>query len=110
MLFNFRNVLGHGREVLARHVAGAAVSGGFREDFSGSYRVVEDYLRKEKLVTRRFVQAHSEFVFLSDPIADHFFGLATSLPEAVLSSLPEEEEGPCRKALEYTEGDPDGER
>jgi len=45
VLFHFRNVLGHGREVSARHIAGGSVKGGFREDFSGSYRVVENYLR-----------------------------------------------------------------
>ena len=100
VLFNFRNVLGHGREVSARHFAGGSVKGGFREDFSGSYRVVEDYLRKKKLLDRRFVDAPSDYLFLSDPIADHFWVLAKALPAAVAYSLPEKEQNACRKALE----------
>ena len=100
VLFNFRNVLGHGREVSARHFEGGAIPGGFREEFSGSYRTVEDYLRKKKLLARRFVEAHSEYLFLSTPIADHFCELARTLPEAVVSSLTGFEEAACRKALE----------
>jgi hypothetical protein len=99
VLFNFRNVLGHGREISARHFAGGAVPGGFKEEFSGSYRVVEDYLRKKKLLTRRFVEAHSDYVFLSAPIADHFWDLARALPKAVVSSLPRREKDRCRKSL-----------
>lgn len=100
VLFNFRNVLGHGREVWARQFTGGSVEGGFREDFSGSYRVVEDYLRKKKLLDRRFVDAQSEYLFFSDPIADHFWALAKALPVAVASSLPDKEQNACRKALE----------
>jgi hypothetical protein len=100
VLFNFRNVLGHGREVSARHFNGGVIPGGFREEFSGSYRVVEDYLRKKKLLARRFVEAHSEYLFLSTPIADHFWELARALPEAAMSSLARDEEAACRKMLE----------
>jgi hypothetical protein len=46
VLFNFRNVLGHGREVSARHLSGGLVEGGEKEEFGGSYRLVEDYLRR----------------------------------------------------------------
>lgn len=104
VLFNFRNVLGHGREVSARHFAGGAIPGGFREEFSGSYSVVEGYLRKKKLLARRFVEAHSEYVFLSPPIADHFWKLARALPEAVVSSLPRKEQDTCRDALKRALG------
>lgn len=100
VLFNFRNVLGHGREVAARHLEGGAVPGGFKEEFFGGYKKVEDYLRKKKLLARRFVDAHSEYVFLSTPITDHFRGLARALPEAVVSSLHGDEETACRRALE----------
>jgi len=100
VLFNFRNVLGHGREVFARHFAGGAVVGGFKEEFAGGYRKVEDYLRKQGLLSRRFVDAHSEYLFLSDPIADHFWGLAKALPTAILCSLPPAEQNACLKVLE----------
>jgi hypothetical protein len=96
VLFNFRNVLGHGREVSARHFTGGAIPGGLREEFLGSYRLVEEYLRKNRLLSRRFVEAHSEYLFLSAPIADHFLKLAKALPEAVLSSLPTDERDACK--------------
>jgi hypothetical protein len=100
ILFNFRNVLGHGREVSAKHFQGGLTPGGFREEFSGSYKKVEDYLHKKKLLARRFVEAHSEFLFLTTPIADHFWELARALPEAVMSSLAPGEEAACRKMFE----------
>jgi hypothetical protein len=95
VLFNFRNVLGHGREVSARHFVGFYVEGGQKEEFSGSYRLVEDYLRKNGLLDRRFVQAHSEYVFLGDSIADHFWTIAKQVPDAVVRSLPQPERDSC---------------
>jgi hypothetical protein len=100
ILFNFRNVLGHGREVSAKHFQGGMTPGGFREEFFGSYKKVEDYLHKKKLLARRFVEAPSEYLFLTTPIADHFWELARALPEAVMSSLAPGEEAACRKMLE----------
>lgn len=99
VLFNFRNVLGHGRQVSARQSFGGGVPGGFREDFYGSYKVVEDYLRKKRLIDRRFIDRHSEFMFLSGTIADHFWELAKAMPEAILSSLSDTDERSCREAL-----------
>jgi hypothetical protein len=102
VLFNFRNVLGHGREVSARHFTGGAVPGGVREDFPGSYKLVEDYLRKKSLLNQRFVDAHSEYLFLSEAIADHFWAVASGIPTAVMASLPEDERKACRDAFEAT--------
>ena len=99
VLFNFRNVLGHGREVSARHFAGFFVEGGEQEEFSGSYRKVEDYLRKTGLLDRRFMEAHSEYLFLGNDIADHFWAIASQTPDAVIASLPEPEGEACRRAL-----------
>jgi hypothetical protein len=104
VLFSFRNVLAHGREVMAFQFKGGAVPGGFREEFAGSYRAVEDYLHKKKLLTRKFVDAHEEHLFLSGQIADHFAQLARSLPEAVISSLSAEEQASCRVALNRATG------
>lgn len=69
------------------------------EDFSGSYKKVENYLQKKKLLPHKFVEAHSEYLFLSDSIADHFFELAKALPKAIMSSLPKKEQTACRKAF-----------
>lgn len=100
VLFNFRNVLGHGRQVRARSFTGATVEGGFREEFSGSYRRVEAYLQKVGLLDRRFLDAVSEYIFLRDDIADHFWTIAKHVPAAVIKSLPKEQSDECAKALE----------
>jgi hypothetical protein len=106
VLFNFRNVLGHGRQVRARDFSGATVEGGFREEYFGSYRRVEDYLRKYSLLDRRFPDAASEYIFLQDDIADHFWAIAKQIPEAVIESLPPEEAGQCARALETVKARP----
>jgi hypothetical protein len=99
VLFNFRNVLGHGRQVTARQFDGTLVEGGLKEDFSGSYRRVEDYLRKNGLLNRRFIDASSEYIFLSDNIANHFWAIAKDVPGAVIRSLPSEESEMCASIL-----------
>jgi hypothetical protein len=104
VLFNFRNVLGHGREVSARHYAGG-IPGGFKEEFTGGYRIVEDYLRKKQLLSRKFVDAHSEFLYLSSDIADHFWQLARALPNAAIASLPDGERDACRLAIKSAAAD-----
>jgi hypothetical protein len=89
VLFHFRNVLGHGREVAARQYRGGAAPGGMQEDFTGSYKKVEDYLHKKKLLSKKFVEAHDELLYLDNPIADHFWNLAHALPDAIVKSLAE---------------------
>ena len=102
VLFNFRNVLGHGRQVSARHFE-VSGPGGIKEDFPGAYKAVEAYLQKKKLLLRRFVDVHNEYVFLSAAIADHFLTLAKALPTAIMASLPDEEQSACRRGLEEVE-------
>jgi hypothetical protein len=99
VLFQFRNVLGHGREVSAKQYRDAAAPGGAKEDFTGNYRKVEDYLRKKKLLSKKFLEAHNEFLYLDSTIADHFWNLARSLPEAVLTSLPDSDRKGCEASL-----------
>jgi len=106
VLFNFRNVLGHGRQVRARQFSGGAVPGGFREEFSGSYRRVEDYLRKVGLLKGHFPDGASEYVFLTNDIADHFWGMAKQVPAAVISSLAKVQSKVCAKAFEAVRARP----
>ena len=98
VLFQLRNVLGHGREVIAQHVI--AYEGSKKEEvFFGGYRKAEDYLRKNKLLKRKFTDAHSEYIFLSDAIADHFWSIARRVPKAVSKSLDDRERRAVEKAL-----------
>jgi hypothetical protein len=99
ILFNFRNVLGHGRRVFARKFEGLSIPGGFREDFRGSYRAVESYLLKKRLTNKRFIDAHLDYGFLSDAIADHFSCLAKQIPSAISASLPRVEQAACVRVL-----------
>jgi hypothetical protein len=100
VLFNFRNVLGHGRRVFAQRFRPRRPEDGATEDFSGSYRVVESYLLKTRLMNERFMDAHSEYIFLSNAIADHFWELAKQVPPAMLRSLPDPERDACRRRIE----------
>jgi hypothetical protein len=84
VLFQVRNVLGHDREVMAEQIVSPTPA---RELFSGGYRHAEDYLRKRKLLGKKFTEAHSEYLFLSDPVADHFWELTKQVPRAVSKSL-----------------------
>ena len=100
VLFHFRNVLGHGRRVFAQRFRPRRPEDGVTEDFTGSYRAVENYLLKARLLNKRLTEAHSEYVFLSDAIADHSWGLAKQVPEAMLRSLPDVERKACQSALD----------
>ncbi|HEX3374413.1 MAG TPA: hypothetical protein VHS13_09395 [Edaphobacter sp.] len=98
VLFHFRNVLGHGREVSATRFHSQISSQS--EEFNGTYRKVEDYLLKTKLLKHRFVDVHSEYLFLGSEIADHFWNLVKQVPQAVVDSLSAPEAEVCSKVLE----------
>jgi hypothetical protein len=101
VLFQFRNVLGHGREVIAKRFSGFSVEGGEREEFPGSYRRVEEYLLKAGLLDRRFVDAHDEYLLLSDSIADHFWDMAKRVLPAIVAALSENERAACLRAVDW---------
>ena len=84
VLFQLRNVLGHGREVKAYQIVSVTP---IEEKFQGGYRRAEDYLRKRKLINKKFTDAHSDFIFLSDAVADHFLDLVEKVPKAISQSL-----------------------
>ena len=98
VLFQLRNVLGHGREVMAQHVV--EYEGATKEEvFSGGYRKAEDYLRKKKLLDKKFTDAPSEYIFLSDAMADHFWGIAQQVPKVVMRSFDDRERRAARKEM-----------
>jgi len=96
VLFQLRNVLGHGREVKAHQIVSVSP---IEEVFRGGYRHAENYLRKRKLIARKFTEAHSDYLFLSDPVADHFFDLVTQVPSAISESLAGKEKQAFDKAI-----------
>lgn len=96
VLFHFRHALAHGREVFARERSGPGDDGKVLERFSGGYREVESYLVKVGLLKTKFVEQQSEYIYLSDQAADHFWQLAQEIPNAIVGSL----EGPQKKAVD----------
>jgi hypothetical protein len=95
VLFQFRNVLGHGRQVSAEQLKAYYIEG-VKETFGGGYRKVQDYLMKKKLLESRFTERHSDFIYLSEAVADHFSAAAASLKDTIVASL----EGPDKIAFE----------
>ncbi|OGL45479.1 MAG: hypothetical protein A2161_14790 [Candidatus Schekmanbacteria bacterium RBG_13_48_7] len=61
---------------------------------------MEDYLRKVGLLKGCFPDGASEYMFLTDNIADHFWGMAKQVPAAVISSLPKGLSEVCTKVFE----------
>lgn len=94
-LFNFRNVLGHGRQISARRRAARTEypdEGGFHvlswiDEFSGSYRVVESYLKKRKLLSSSFVDGSAPYLYLTNAVADHFLDVALGVAKTISESL-----------------------
>ncbi len=76
VLFNFRNVLAHGREVTAQRISAWWLEVDWKDDFSGGYKITENYLLKKKLITKRFIEEDSIDHFFTNKIADHFYSIS----------------------------------
>lgn len=76
MLFHFRNVAAHARAV-GYELAFPPGSGGFwTEDFSGGYKLVEDFLTKRELIDSRHIQEADNWFYFKSNIADYFWAAA----------------------------------
>lgn len=64
-LFFLRNKLVHGLEIRSRKILG-------RDDFSGNYKKAEDYLIRNKLITKRIIDVDSVYNFFTNKVSDHF--------------------------------------
>lgn len=72
VLFNFRNVLAHGRECSGRRTKAWWVEGDWKDEFAGGYKLTEDYLFKKKLIKGRFISKGSVEHLFTNTVADHF--------------------------------------
>ena len=91
VLFNFRNVLAHGREVSATLVHAWNYDEEWKEFFSGGYSTVEKYLQKNKLITGKFTEGKLDNLYFEDKIADHFWNLSLNFLRKISESLKGEE-------------------
>ena len=72
VLFNFRNVLAHGRECSGRRTKAWWTEGDWKDEFAGGYKLTEDYLYKNNLIRIRFISSESIEHLFTNKVADHF--------------------------------------
>jgi len=89
-LFQFRNVLAHGREISATMLSAYWIEEEWKELFSGGYKKAENYLLKNKLVDKRFVECDSTALYFNDNVADHFWELSKKIVHQISESLAED--------------------
>jgi len=94
VLFQFRNVLAHGRQINATSSSGPATEGEWLRSFSGGYRKVEDYLIKRGMADLRVLRdpdannAEDAIAELfEDSVADHFWAGALNLFAEISQAL-----------------------
>jgi len=96
VLFQFRNVLAHGKEVSALAHSSPQTQGEWLEDFCGGYKKAEEYLLKNKLLKKRYLDKGSEEIFFTNNIANHFYTLSQKFIRAISLSLS----GPEKRAFD----------
>ena len=71
VLFNLRNALAHGREISGSKVRAFYLGDDWIDEFVGSYRVVEDYAIKKKLIKSKFLDKGTLEHILTNAVTDH---------------------------------------
>lgn len=99
VLFQFRNVLAHGREIRAARVSAYWIKEPWQDQFSGGYANAEKYLLKRGLIDKGFMDSDHLDLFFTDPIADHFWSLSSDFVTRVAHSLGEEDRTDVLKML-----------
>ncbi|MDF2544943.1 MAG: hypothetical protein K0S47_4661 [Herbinix sp.] len=72
VLFQLRNVISHGREVNATEYSSYKTNNLFEEYFYGGYKKAEEFLLKNKIIDKKFIESKDVSVFFSDQVADYF--------------------------------------
>lgn len=81
VLFQFRNVIAHGRQVHFYEVE-AYFTNGIEENFNGGYKRAETYCIKKGLLSKQVKDGGTAQLYFTNEIADHFFSLATNFIKA----------------------------
>lgn len=91
VLFNFRNVIAHGREVSASRIAPSWIGEQWCEHFNGGYKALETYLAKNKFIEKSFIESQTAKIFFKRNIVEHFWSLANiyieKLDEVILDEF-----------------------
>lgn len=94
VLFQFRNVIAHGRQVHGYDVETYYIDG-IEENFFGGYKKTEEYLLKKGLINEKFKNTEDVSIYFTDEVADHFSLIAKDFIKAldcfVLSNISSNE-------------------
>lgn len=99
ILFQFRNVLAHGREISAIRLSAYWISEPYQEIFSGGYKHAEEYLIKVNLLDSGFMDSNRVDLFFTDAIADHFWDLSRDFIKRLIDALEDKDKEVAVKAL-----------
>ncbi len=86
VLYQFRNVIAHGRQIHFYEVD-AYFTDGKEEVYNGGYKKAETYLIKKGLLSDKIKDVGSSQIYFTNEIADHFNSLATDFTKAFDSFL-----------------------
>jgi len=93
VLFQFRNILAHGRMFVAETITDMPYpkyeEENITEIFKGGYRQTDDYLAKKKIIDKSFFERGSIKDYFVDEVADFFYNLSLDFFSEIENSLPE---------------------
>jgi hypothetical protein len=78
VLFNFRNVLAHGREISAKRILAWWTDNNWQDEFKGGYNAAEKYLIKRKLIKKGVIENRSAEHLFTNKVTDHFYSISKS--------------------------------
>lgn len=90
VLFQFRNVLAHGREISTRLISAYWIEEPYKEFYFGGYKKAENYLLKKGLINKKFSESDSAEVYFTNVIADHFWDISKTFLKIVANSLDDD--------------------
>lgn len=99
VLFQFRNVLAHGREISAARLSAYWIKEPWQEIFSGGYKSAEEYLIKIGLLDSGFMDSAKSDLFFTDSIADHFWDLSHNFITRLVEALGDQDKKAVVKVL-----------
>lgn len=78
VLFDFRNVLAHGREISAKRILAWWTNDNWKDEFKGGYSASEKYLIKKKIIKKGVIENRSAEHLFTNKVSDHFYSISKS--------------------------------
>lgn len=90
VLFNFRNVLAHGREISAKRILAWWTNDNWKDEFKGGYSASEKYLIKKKIIKKGVIENRSAEHLFTNKVSDHFYSISKSFLKYHLKIVKQE--------------------